>query len=46
MLKEVDLDCVHICLPHHLHVSATTACVERGIHVLQENLYQLMLKKD
>ncbi|SCT79259.1 lipopolysaccharide biosynthesis protein [Staphylococcus xylosus] len=36
MLDSETLDCVHICLPHHLHVPATTTCVERGIHVLQE----------
>ncbi len=36
MLDSETLDCVHICLPHHLHVSATTTCVERGVHVLQE----------
>lgn len=45
MLKEVDLDCVHICLPHHLHVSATTACVERGIHVLQEKPLSINAKE-
>lgn len=36
MLDSETLDCVHICLPHHLHISATTTCVERGVHVLQE----------
>ncbi len=36
MLEEETLDCVHICLPHYLHVPATKACVEKGIHVLQE----------
>lgn len=36
MLEKETLDCVHICLPHHLHYSATKACVEKGIHVFQE----------
>src|SRR5699024_1492755 len=36
MLDNVPIDCVHICLPHHLHYIVTKACVERGIHVLLE----------
>ncbi|MBN6849834.1 UDP-N-acetyl-2-amino-2-deoxyglucuronate dehydrogenase [Staphylococcus saprophyticus] len=36
MIDSETLDCVHICLPHYLHVSATTTCVENGINVLQE----------
>lgn len=36
MLEKEALDCVHICLPHYLHLSVTKACVEKGIHVLQE----------
>ena len=36
MLEKEALDCVHICLPHYLHYPATKACVEKGIHVLQE----------
>lgn len=36
MLNSEDLDCVHICLPHHLHLYATRECVKQGIHVLQE----------
>ncbi|MGE7983307.1 Gfo/Idh/MocA family protein [Solibacillus sp. NPDC093137] len=36
MLEKETLDCVHICLPHHLHYTATKACVEKGIHVFQE----------
>ncbi|WP_067725676.1 Gfo/Idh/MocA family protein [Oceanobacillus damuensis] len=36
MLDQESLDCVHICLPHHLHYPATKACVEKGVHVLQE----------
>ncbi|MCP8970514.1 Gfo/Idh/MocA family protein [Ectobacillus ponti] len=36
MLEREALDCVHICLPHHLHYHATRACVEKGIHVMQE----------
>ncbi|WP_156291821.1 Gfo/Idh/MocA family protein [Oceanobacillus salinisoli] len=36
MLQSESLDCVHICLPHHLHYPATKACVEHGVHVFQE----------
>jgi len=36
MLEREALDCVHVCLPHHLHYIATKACVEKGIHVFQE----------
>lgn len=36
MIEEEKLDVVHICLPHYLHLPATKACVEKGIHVFQE----------
>lgn len=36
MLDKETLDCVHICLPHHLHFTVTKACVDRGIHVFLE----------
>ncbi|MGI8348863.1 Gfo/Idh/MocA family protein [Niallia circulans] len=36
MLEKETLDCVHICLPHYLHYPVTKACVEKGVHVLQE----------
>lgn len=36
MLEQEKLDCVHVCLPHHLHYQATKACVEKGVHVFQE----------
>lgn len=36
MLEQEELDCVHICLPHHLHYPVTKDCVEKGIHVFQE----------
>lgn len=36
MLEKESLDCVHICLPHHLHYPATKAFVEKGVHVIQE----------
>lgn len=36
MIEKETLDCVHICLPHHLHYPATKACVEKGIHVFLE----------
>lgn len=36
MLEKEELDCVHICLPHHLHYSVTKDCIEKGVHILQE----------
>ncbi|AYV71518.1 Gfo/Idh/MocA family oxidoreductase [Bacillus sp. PK3-056] len=36
MLEKETLDCVHICLPHYLHYLVTKACVDKGVHVLQE----------
>ncbi|WP_227937741.1 Gfo/Idh/MocA family protein [Alkalihalobacillus deserti] len=36
LLEREAVDCVHICLPHHLHFPATKACVEKGVHVFQE----------
>ncbi|WP_087975089.1 Gfo/Idh/MocA family protein [Oceanobacillus rekensis] len=36
MLEKETLDCVHICLPHHLHYLAAKACVEKGVHVFLE----------
>ena len=36
MLKKEKLDCVHLCLPHHLHYAVAKACVEHGGHVLLE----------
>ncbi|ATH60107.1 MULTISPECIES: Gfo/Idh/MocA family protein [Staphylococcus] len=45
MLEQENLDCVHICLPHYLHLPVTTACVEKGIHVLQEKPLSLNAKE-
>ncbi|MGX2959558.1 Gfo/Idh/MocA family protein [Peribacillus sp. JNUCC 23] len=36
LLDKESLDCVHNCLPHHLHFPVTKACVEKGVHVFQE----------
>ncbi|KIH70808.1 Gfo/Idh/MocA family protein [Salinicoccus roseus] len=36
MLEEEALDCVHICLPHHLHYPVTKACAEKGVHIFLE----------
>ncbi|WP_117168063.1 Gfo/Idh/MocA family protein [Paraliobacillus sediminis] len=36
MLAKESLDCVHVCLPHHLHYLVTKACVEKGVHVFLE----------
>jgi len=36
MLEKESIDCVHICLPHHLHYEVTKACVLKGVHVFQE----------
>ncbi|WP_211746136.1 Gfo/Idh/MocA family oxidoreductase [Paenibacillus sp. Marseille-Q4541] len=45
MLEKEDLDCVHICLPHHLHYPVTKACMEKGVHVLQEKPLALNLEE-
>ncbi|MCG7339614.1 Gfo/Idh/MocA family oxidoreductase [Staphylococcus sp. ACRSN] len=45
MLNTEKLDCVHICLPHHLHLPATKKCVNQGIHVLQEKPLALNAKE-
>lgn len=45
MLENESLDCVHICLPHHLHYTATKACVEKGVHVFQEKPLALNAKE-
>ncbi|MFK3936781.1 Gfo/Idh/MocA family protein [Alkalihalobacillus sp. NPDC078783] len=36
LLTTENPDCVHICLPHHLHDEVTRACVEKGVHVFLE----------
>lgn len=36
MLEKETLDCVHICLPHHLHVPAIVECAKHGVHVFTE----------
>ena len=36
MLKKEELDVVHICLPHYLHVKAAEAAFNKGISVLSE----------
>ncbi len=36
MLRDETIDCVHICLPHHLHYEVTKACVDHNVHVFLE----------
>lgn len=36
MLQKEELDCVHICLPHYVHYSATKTVVEKGVNVFLE----------
>ena len=36
MFATEKLDVVHICLPHHLHETATLAAAKHGVHVLTE----------
>lgn len=36
MLAEAQLDAVHICLPHYLHVPVACDAFEAGVHVLSE----------
>lgn len=36
MLEQQELDCLHICLPHHHHVPAALKAAQKGISVLLE----------
>lgn len=36
MLEKENLDIVHICLPHYLHVPVAKDCMSRGVHVFTE----------
>ena len=36
MLASIDIDCVHICLPHFLHTEAIIKCAKAGVHVFTE----------
>ncbi len=36
MLEKESIDCVHICLPHYLHVDVAIKCAKKGIHVFTE----------
>lgn len=36
MLKEEDIQVLHICTPHYLHVSMASMALKRGIHVFME----------
>lgn len=36
MFDKENLDAVHICLPHYLHVPVALEAMERGIHVISE----------
>jgi len=45
MLNNQQLDCVHICLPHHLHYTVTKMCVEKGLHVFLEKPLARNLKE-
>lgn len=36
MIDEQQIDCVHICLPHHLHQPVAAYCLSKNIHVFLE----------
>ncbi len=36
MLKEESLDAVDVCLPHNLHHTLTSRCLDEGLHVIVE----------
>ncbi|MDP9579778.1 UNVERIFIED_ORG: putative dehydrogenase [Bacillus sp. 1751] len=36
LLEKEILDCIHICLPHHLHYPAAEACFRKGVNVFLE----------
>lgn len=45
MLEKEQIDCVHICLPHHLHFPVAKDCLERGVHVMEEKPLALNTKE-
>ncbi|WP_285768408.1 Gfo/Idh/MocA family oxidoreductase [Peribacillus sp. SI8-4] len=36
MIELEAVDCVHLCLPHHLHYPVAKYCIEQGVHVFLE----------
>lgn len=36
MIETEAIDCVHLCLPHHLHYPVAKYCMEQGVHVFLE----------
>lgn len=36
MLQNEKIDCVHICLPHHLHIPIIKKCAEYKVHIFTE----------
>ena len=36
MLEKEQLDVVHVCTPHYLHIPMVTACIEKGVAVITE----------
>ena len=44
MIEKEQLDAVHICLPHYLHVPVSMYCMEHGVHVLCEKPMAITLE--
>lgn len=45
MLREADLDCVHLCTPNNLHYPMAKKALEAGIHVVCEKPLALTLQE-
>ena len=45
LLEQEELDVVHLCLPHDLHVPITKKCIEKGVHVYLEKPVGISLEE-
>lgn len=45
MIEKEKPDCVHICLPHHLHFKVAKTCIENGVNVLLEKPLSISYKE-
>ena len=45
MIANENLDAVHICLPHYLHIPVTQYALEHGVHVLSEKPMSIGFKE-
>ena len=45
LIRQPDIDAVHVCVPHHLHAEIAVAALEAGKHVLCEKPMGVSLKE-